>query len=278
MSLSVSEARPHPAAASPAELVDQGRYPVLALGSPDGQRAISAAREQLRATGAAELPGFVHARGLAALVDDGRRLAPLAYRSAGKGTPYLELPDATLPAGHPRRHLGAFGVGVIAYDQFPADSPLRRLYEWEPMIDFIAALLGRGKLFRYADPLGALNLAVMGDGDLLQWHFDQTDFVMSIALQPADAGGDFEVAPFIRAAGDERYDRVRKVLDGTSDEVVTLPMTPGTLLVFEGRHSIHRVSPIRGATDRLVALLAYDTKPGTTSTELLRRARYGRAG
>ena len=30
--------------------------------------------------------------------------------------------------------------------------------------------------------------------------------------------------------------------------------------------------------DRLVGLLAYDTKPGTCSTELLRLARYGRTG
>ena len=55
-------------------------------------------------------------------------------------------------------------------------------------------------------------------------------------------------------------------------------MTPGTLLIFEGRHSVHRVSRIAGATDRLVGLLAYDTKPGTCSTELLRLARYGRTG
>jgi hypothetical protein len=54
-------------------------------------------------------------------------------------------------------------------------------------------------------------------------------------------------------------------------------MTPGTLLIFAGRHSLHRVSLIRGATPRLVGLLAYDTKPGTISTEVLRLARYGRA-
>ena len=33
----------------------------------------------------------------------------------------------------------------------------------------------------------------------------------------------------------------------SSDEVVRLPMTPGTLLIFEGRYSIHRVSPHRAA-------------------------------
>ena len=53
-------------------------------------------------------------------------------------------------------------------------------------------------------------------------------------------------------------------------------MEPGTLLVFEGRHSLHRVSPIEGATTRLVALFGYDTKPGTMSSDLLKMIRYGR--
>lgn len=70
---------------------------------------------------------------------------------------------------------------------------------------------------------------------------------------------------------------VTRVLQGARDDVVRLPMTPGTLLIFEGRHSLHRVSPLRGATSRLVGLLAYDTKPGTVSTEILRLARYGRS-
>ena len=53
-------------------------------------------------------------------------------------------------------------------------------------------------------------------------------------------------------------------------------MTPGTLLVFAGRNSMHRVSPIRGPTPRLVGLFGYDTKPGTMSSELLKAVRYGR--
>jgi hypothetical protein len=114
--------------------------------------------------------------------------------------------------------------------------PLRRLYEWDPFMRFIEAVLERGVLYRYADPLGALNLAVMGDGDELQWHFDMTDFVVSLALQDADEGGDFEVAPRIRSAADERYDAVGRVLRGELDDVIRLPMTPGTLLIFEGRH------------------------------------------
>ena len=267
----------HPAD-SPADLVDLARYPILDPGGAALRPVLDWARAQLRETGACEVPGFLTAAGLETVRADAQALASTAYRGEGYGTAYLELPDFALPEDHPRRWIGRAAVGVVAYDMFPPDSPLRRLYEWDPFMRFIEAVLERGVLHRYADPLGALNLAVMGDGDELQWHFDQTDFVVSLAVQDADEGGDFEVAPRIRSAADERYEAVGAVLRGERDDVVRLPMTPGTLLIFEGRHSVHRVSRIAGATDRLVGLLAYDTKPGTCSTELLRLARYGRTG
>jgi hypothetical protein len=257
-------------------MVDLTRYPVLDLDSPDAKSLIAGAQAQLGATGACELPGFVTDAALRDLVVDAEALAPSAHRSGGLGTAYLAVPDADLPTDHPRCWLGPYAVGAVAYDLFPETSPLRRLYEWEPLMRFLEVVLDRGRLYRYADTMGALNLAVMDAGDELQWHFDQTDFVVSLALRDADEGGDFEVVPLIRSAGDEKYDRVARLLRGETTEVVTLPMTPGTLLIFEGRHSIHRVSPIAGTTARLVGLLAYDTKPGTVSSELLRRTRYGR--
>ena len=262
--------------AFPAELVDLDSYPILDLESAKMQEVLRWARGQIAATGACEVPAFLNRAGLATVLADAQSLAATAYRSEGYGTAYLDMPDTSLPEDHPRRYFGKAAVGVVAYDMFPPASPLRQLYEWDAMMQFIGAVLQRGPLHRYADPLGALNLAVMTDGDELQWHFDMTDFVVSLAIQDADEGGDFLVAPLIRSAANERYDDVRKVLHGTSERVVRLPMTPGTLLIFEGRHSVHRVSTIHGKTPRLVGLLAYDTKPGTCSTELLRLARYGR--
>jgi hypothetical protein len=237
---------------------------------------VSDGRAQMAATGACEIPGFVRADALPAFVDDARGLAPRAHRSGGLGTVYLGFPDESFPPDHPQQWLGDYAVGAVAYDLFPPDSPIRRLYEWPELTRFVAAILGLDAVYPYADPLGTLNLAVMTDGDQLQWHFDQTDFVVSLAIQDGDEGGDFEVAPQIRTAADERYDEVARVLGGARDQVVTLPMTPGTLLVFAGRNSIHRVSPIAGSTPRLVALLGYDTKPGTMSSELLKEVRYGR--
>ncbi|HEY1832267.1 MAG TPA: hypothetical protein VGG38_18675 [Acidimicrobiales bacterium] len=264
------------ALADPSTLVDLERYPVLTPDSPAYQTMVEAARAQLRQRGAAEISGFIAPAALTRLVADAEALAPRAHHSGGQGTAYLEFPDFTLPADHPRLAFADYAVGAVAYDITPRSSLLRLLYEWDPMKDLIEAVLDRGPIYRYGDPFGALNLAVMGQGEQLQWHFDQTDFVVSLAIQSAEAGGDFEVAPRIRQADDERYDAVAAVLGGDHSAVETLAMTPGTLLIFEGRYSLHRVSPIRGARLRHVGLLAYDTAPGTMGSDLLRTDRYGR--
>jgi hypothetical protein len=223
------------------------------------------------------LPGFVRADAIDGLVAECDRLAPLGHRSCIQGTPYLGLPDESYPEGHPRRALVDNALEAVAYDRFPTDSSLRRLYESDRLLRLVEAVLQLGSLHRYADPLGALNLAVMRDGDELGWHFDQTDFVVSIAIQSSLGGGEFENAARIRSAHDECHDDVAAVLAGAADHRIRVePMTPGTLMLFNGRWSLHRVSPVVGEVPRYVALLAYDTKPDTDSTDLLKLVRYGR--
>lgn len=263
--------------ADPATLVDLDRYPVLEPGHPTYLAVLERARAQLATTGAAELPGFVHPAGVVSLVEAATSLEPVAHVSGGLGTVYLGLPADDVPADHPRAYLGNYRVGAVAYDLFPAGSPMRTLYEWEPLRAFVEAILDRGTIHRYADALGALNLATMSAGHELQWHFDQTDFVVSLAVRSSVGGGDFEVAPLIRTNEDERYDEVARVLAGGESNVMTLPMRPGTLLVFEGRNSMHRVTPIEGDTSRLVGLFGYDTHEATESSELLKLVRYGRS-
>lgn len=283
-------------APDPAGLVDLDRYPV---DDPTGAGAATVARhaDELRSTGVSILPGFLRAEALPGLVAECEALAAGAYHQDVQGTPYLELPDADAwPDGHPRVTWSRSSVHTVAYDRFdPATSALRALYEWDDLLTFVAAVLGRSPLHRYADPLGAMNLAVMVEDDQLGWHFDQTDFVVSLAIQSSDGGGDFENVQRLRAVDpddlddgtvlegrdpdgiEERYDRVAAVLAGSATGVSTVPMTPGTLMLFEGRWSLHRVTPVTGTTPRHVALFGYDTKAGTTSSELLQLIRYGRA-
>jgi hypothetical protein len=240
--------------------------------------------DELQDTGVSILPGFLRAEVLPDLVAECDELAVDAFLQDVQGTPYLELPEAAAwPAEHPRVTWDRSAVHTVAYDRFsPATSSLRALFEWDGLMELVSRILRRSPLHRYADPLGAMNLAVMHEGDALGWHFDQTDFVVSLALQPSEAGGEFENVQRLRWTDDggidERYDTVARVLAGEAPELVTtVPMTPGTLMLFEGRWSLHRVTPVAGPTPRHVALFGYDTKPGTMSSELLKLVRYGRA-
>ena len=47
------------------------------------------------------------------------------------------------------------------------------------------------------------------------------------------------------------------MLDGTSDLVRSLVLEPGDLQIFKGRYSLHRVTALRGATPRYVAIFSY---------------------
>ena len=242
----------------------------------DDPELIRAGRAGLRANGIACLPGFIRPAAVEAMCREAELLEPSGHHSTASGSPYLAPPDASYASGHPRRRVVHNSLLAIAYDLLAPTSLLRSVYEWDPLLHFVRELLGLDELYRYGDPFGACNIAAMRDGDELGWHFDMVDFVVSIALQSSKAGGAFESACRVRSQHDEQYDRVGAVLDGSTAGVTTVAMEPGTLLLFEGRHSLHRVTPILGETARYVALLAYDTHHGTDSSDRLKSVRYGR--
>src|SRR5262249_49130972 len=149
-------------------------------------------------------------------------------------------------------------LGAVGYDQIPDKHLLSQIYHWESLMQFIAEVIGLPAIYRYADPMGALNVSVMKDGDYLRWHFDQTDFVSSLMIRNSSEGGAFEYVPLIRNAANEHYDKVRMVLKGSREGVHTLPNEPGSLVLFRGRWSLHRVTPISGPVSRLIGLFGYD--------------------
>lgn len=259
------------------DIVDTERYPIRDLDDPRTRAVITDARESLAARGVAALAGFLRPSAVAAIAADAMGRRAEAHLEDVWGTPYLGLPDESFPEGHPQRTSVLSRTWVLAYDLVPPANPARVLYETDALTAFLGAVLERDPLYRMADPLGALNVTLMDDGHVQGWHYDSTDFVVSLAVQSSEGGGEFECARDIRDATDEHYDDVARVLhDDAGDLVEVYPMTPGTLMVFMGRYSLHRVAPVRGATPRIVALFGYDTSPDTQSSDLLKLMRYGR--
>ena len=96
-------------------------------------------------------------------------------------------------------------------------------------------------------------------------------------LQPPDEGGSFEYVPQIRGLENEK-EIVARVLKGSRDEVVGLPFTPGTLLIFGGSQTLHRVTRVHGGQPRLVPVLCYSEQPGMMNSESVRNLFWGRTG
>jgi hypothetical protein len=252
------------------DVIDLDRYPV------DDPDLVADLRDRLAHDGVCELPGFVRPQAVSEAVAEALVLAEDWFATDEQHSAYFEPIDPSAAHDDPRGIRLRSSKKQIAYDQIPRDSGVRRLYESEQTVRFIAGLLGLNQLYRLDDPLAALGYAYMEQGDTLAWHFDRSEFAVTLMLQAADDGGAFEYVPNVRSDDDERPQLVAAVLDGDRSQVISLEPQPGTLTLFRGRRSLHRVSPVLGETVRVNAVLAYGGRPGMRLNELTQRLFYGR--
>ena len=166
---------------------------------------------------------------------------------------------------------------MIAYDQIPEISPLKTFYHHEAVRSLIAEIVGEGELFDNEDPYQPANYVCYQDGDESSWHFDaDNSFTMTLMIQPADQGGEFEMSPHTRTDTDQNYDQVAKVLRGERNEtVVSIGREPGALCIFRGCNSLHRVTPVRGDTLRIMGVFVYEFRPGLIGDAEVNATIYG---
>ena len=260
------------------DVVDLGRYPIDALDSDAGRGLVTDCQQQLAAQGVASLPGFFRPEALAKTVAVGEQVAEAAWHANQQHNVYftdLDAATAEHGADDPRGRPIRSSQWATAYDLLPADLPLRTMYEADEMLRFLEAVLDKATLYRSVDPLDACEISYYGRGDELGWHFDNSEFSVTLMLREPESGGDFEYFPGIRSTDDERYGDVAAALDGDVEPQI-LPTAPGTLAIFQGRHALHRVSPVKGAVTRMNSVLTYGTEPDMCLSALTQELFYGR--
>lgn len=258
--------------------VNLRRYPIDDLASPEAREVVATSRAKMANNGVCLLQEFITPQATEAMVGEARSLVDKAYFCHNTHTAYLKAVDESFPTDHPARRLLRTDVGSVAYDCIPHDSALRSLYEWDALTSFIAAVLQKPTLYRHADALGALSINVFTPGDEHAWHFDEAEFTVTMMLQTAEQGGAFEYVANIRNATDPHYDHVARVLDGDREDVRCLPFNPGDLLIFAGRHTLHRLAPVAGRRPRLVPVLCYAEQPDVVNSDRVRKLFWGRTG
>ncbi|MGI9351780.1 MAG: HalD/BesD family halogenase [Rhizobiaceae bacterium] len=261
----------------PAVYIDTEIYPLNDPCSDNYSTMVAAIRSKLSEDGCAVLKGFVKKEIIGKLVREADKAAPHGHNSKSRTNVYFSEDDPSLDPSHPRRRFYDRSNAFIPADNFGKGSILREIYEWQPFFKFVRDALdeGESRFFRYADPLADVIVNMAEEGNGFPWHFDTNNYTVTLAIQNAEEGGDFEYAPNIRE-GDENFDAVRDVLDETSDKVTSLKLHPGDLQIFKGRYSLHRVAPLRGKTPRYVAIYSYVEESGMVGSPERTQQLYGR--
>ncbi len=257
------------------EVVDLARYP---LDEPEVlERTVCRdVRASLREDGCAVIEGFVDPSRLEALGEEACRLAPAAHRTRASMTCYGHAPDPEMPENHPLGRPLARQNAFVPADAIPQDAMLRAIYHDPRVKRFLAMCLGVEEIHEFDDPYAALVINVLEPGATHAWHFDSNEFAVSLMAQAPEAGGAFEYSPWLRRPDDERYEAVSAVLDGEREKVRRLELKPGDLQLFHGRYALHRVSPVEGKRDRLMAIFAYADRPGLKGAREKSRLLFGR--
>ena len=258
------------------DVVDLDRYPINDPSSPAYRDLVRTCQLQLRDQGLAQLAGFLTPAAVGEMLALAGELAGQAWASDQAHTVYFERADDSAGPDHPRAALQRSAKKAIAFDQIPGCAPVRRLYESDDLTRFIAEVLGKPVLYRSADPLDALEIAIFDDGDELGWHFDNSEFSVTVMYQQPEECGHFDYHPALRSGHDQNYPGVQAVLCGSRDGVTRLATSPGTLAVFRGQHALHRVTPVSGPRPRINSVLTYGERPGMKLSKLTQELFYGR--
>ncbi|MDR7284989.1 hypothetical protein J2X84_003833 [Pseudomonas corrugata] len=259
------------------DIIDLERYPITDRTSFAYLALVTQSQSLLGQEGVAIFPGFVRNPSVVAMADQTLALHSRMFHFRENHTVYFKPQDESVDPEHPLRRLMNTAKDTVAYADIPADHLIRQIYESDEVLSFIKDVLDLDALYRHADPLAALNLQGFTAGQELGWHFDRSDFSVTLSLQAASAGGDFEYVRMLCNENDDCYDAVRQFLDDpNTQQIEVLPQVPGTLTLFRGRYSLHRVTPVAGDRLRLNAVFAYVDQPNVEFSAYARQLFYGR--
>lgn len=260
------------------EFIDLVRYPLDCPDSSDWWVLVERCRTDLARDGMFNLEGLMHPEiANAAATEMAPRFASEAFHHSREHNIYFKDRIKGLPPEHPALSRFSTSNLTLCADQL-AGSPLLRLYEWPMFARFLAATMSKSELYTMDDPLACMNVMSYGEGQALNWHFDRSEFTTTMLMQAPDRGGEFVYRTDLRTDNDPNYEGVAQMLQGKDPDVQTLALSPGTLNVFRGINTPHRVEKVSGDKARIIAVFSFYDRPGVTFSDAERKGFYGRSG
>lgn len=258
------------------ELVDLDSFPLDDLCSAAYRSLVQRCTADLDRDGTFDLARFVRVSAINASVTGLRDLIDQHSFTHRRTHNIYFLPEVPgVPADHPALRMMETVNRTICADQIER-SPIVRIYEWVGLRTFLSDVTGHAALYVMDDPMARVNVMSYRHGEALNWHFDRSEFTITVLLQAPQAGGEFQFRTDLRSNADPNHEGVARLLDGTDQLARTRVVEPGTLTMFRGHDTAHRVTPVEGSRDRIVAVLSYYDRPGVTFSPAERLGFYGR--
>ncbi|MEM7440074.1 MAG: 2OG-Fe(II) oxygenase [Pseudomonadota bacterium] len=255
------------------DIVDLDRWPIQG----DASDLVARCQAELARDGMFNLSGFLRP-GVAASIAQALEPAfeSAAFKHRRRHNIYFRKTIPDLPGDHGALQEMETSNSTLCADQLAG--PLTDLYRWPAFASFLAQVMGMNALYPMEDPLAAVNVMRYGEGEALNWHFDRSEFTTTLLLQAPRVGGAFEYRAGLRTEDDPNYDGVAKLIAGQDPAVQKADLTAGTLNVFRGKNTAHRVTPPKGDVTRIIAVFSFFDRPGVVFSDQERIGFYGRAG
>lgn len=259
------------------QILDLDRYPLDRPGTPAWEALVARCRADLARDGMFNLEGLVRPPALAQAIAEIRPvMETLSFTHRRRHNIYFRKEIPGLAADHPALALCETVNHTVCADQIMQSVPVW-IYEWSHFVTFLAAAMEKEALFPARDDLARVNVMAYREGEALNWHFDRSEFTTTLLLQAPEEGGEFIYRTDLRSDDDPNYDGVAKLLRGQDPEVKSLALSAGTLNVFRGKNTAHKVGTVKGGRERLIAVFSYFDRPGVVFSREDQLGFYGRA-
>jgi len=259
------------------QYLDLEKYPLDRPNSAEYAELVEQCQADLAIDGMFNLPGFFKP-GVAQTAADAAKPAmdSSSYRHARVHNVYFKDTVPGISDDHPAMKKSKTANYTLCADQL-AGNPVIDVYQWPPLAAFLAATMGKEKLYQMDDKMACVNMQATLEGEGLNWHFDRSEFTTTILLQASQGGGQLEYRKDLRTADDRNLDGIAAVLAGEDPETKRIKPEPGALNVFKGVNTLHRVVPVEGKTERVMTIYSFYEKPGVVFSAEEQQGFYGRS-
>ena len=220
---------------------------------------------------------FINKKCLVGIQKEASLLESKAFYCSQKHTVLLKKKNQNINDEDPLNFEVLSDKGCVPHDLVGQYSKLNLLYKSSEFKKFLKKVLNLKNLYPYSDSLSSINYNYYQKAQQLGWHFDNASFAITLMIQSAESGGEFEYVSDLRDYNKKFINKqyITKILNN-SINAKKINANAGTLVLFFGRNYLHRVTPVTSNKPRILVTLNYNEEEGIELSENARLTFFGR--